>query len=202
MGKRSLEKQVHWCKVTLSLREHIRRLKTSSAWFHVLYFSPGWMSNTMTKCFSSLLWLTKGSLIPEETLNQRRLLLLPQILETAKSGENTSIRNTYSANPHMVSLSHMNIPSDFKSLFTNLRWGCPQLMWQDVTSGIDEDVGSLTLRGLKFVQVYSGLKCVLPVILEKKLCIQSSKHIRNLGHNFLKSQTWFNAWNGIKWMLF
>lgn len=56
-------------------------------------------------------------------------------------------------------------------------------------SGIDEDVCSLMLRGFKFLQVYSGLKCLLPVILEKKLCMQSSKYIRNLGHNFFKSQT-------------
>lgn len=94
------------------------------------------------------------------------------------------IRKTYSANPHLLSFSHTSTPSDFESLFTNLRWGCPQLMWQEVTNGIDEGVRSLTLKGFKFLQVYSGLKSLLPVILEKKLCMQSSKYIRNLGHSF------------------
>lgn len=105
------------------------------------------------------------------------------------------IRKMYSENPHTLSFPHMSILSDFKSLFTNSRWSCPQA---NLTGGYQWNWWRCLVfnRGIKFLQVYSRLKCLLPVILEKNSACNPQNALeildiifKNLRHD-LAAGTW------------
>lgn len=151
-------------------------MKTTAAWFHVLYFSPGWMSDTMAKCFTCLPRLSKGSLIPEETLIKHTYSYLHRSLKQQNKGKTflyeVLILQNHACSAFLIGVDLLTL----KSLFTSLNQGCPQLMRQEVTSRTDEDVCSLTYRGFMFLQLHSGLKRVLPVILEKKSSAHSPQN--------------------------
>ena len=144
-------------------------MKTTAAWSHVLYFFLGWMSKTMTKCFSCIPRVSKGSLIPEETLIKHTYSYYQRSLKQQKQGKTfpyeALILQKYTCSASLTWADLLSLKSPFKSLSQ----GCPQLM--RVTRGYCQNWWGCLLFNIQRIQVSTAaewLKRVLPIIVDKK----------------------------------